>query len=502
MPRLVTSCALLVLLLVQGSTLAAHVGSPDVFYEGRAGAYRLLVAIRTPPVVPGVAEIEVRVLDGAPRTVHVVPLRLQGPGAVFAPVADLARQSTDDPRAFTAGLWMMVAGSWQVRITVEGDAGRGQTSVPVDALATRTLTMDRRLALVLAPLAIFIACGFIAIVGASVGQAQTEPGEETSPLRRRRAWIARGVATLFVGGLLAFGNWWWTVEADAYARYIYKPLELKPVLGASGELSLSLRDPGWLSTRVVDDLVTDHGHVMHLFLVRTPGLDRLLHLHPKSTDAGAFTQRLPGADAGRYRLFGDIVHGTGLAETAVADLTLPALAPSALDGDDSTATAPDVARFEPDRTTAQLGADGRMVWVRDPGPLRVTRPYQLTFRVEDGRGAPAADLELYMGMPGHAIVVRRDLSVFAHVHPSGTAAMASMALATSTLPKAAAPATADLHASHGVQSTQSPATVSFPYGFPQAGDYRLFIQVRRRGVVETGVFDLRVVAADHAGAAR
>jgi hypothetical protein len=34
--------------------------------------------------------------------------------------------------------------------------------------------------------------------------------------------------------------------------------------------------------------------------------------------------------------------------------------------------------------------------------------------------------------------------------------------------------------------------VSFPYGFPKAGEYRIFVQIKRAGQVETGVFDARV----------
>jgi hypothetical protein len=37
--------------------------------------------------------------------------------------------------------------------------------------------------------------------------------------------------------------------------------------------------------------------------------------------------------------------------------------------------------------------------------------------------------------------------------------------------------------------------VSFPYGFPKAGEYRIFVQVKRAGQVDTGVFDVLVQAA-------
>ena len=36
------------------------------------------------------------------------------------------------------------------------------------------------------------------------------------------------------------------------------------------------------------------------------------------------------------------------------------------------------------------------------------------------------------------------------------------------------------------------AELAFPYGFPRHGDYRLFVQIKRRGHVETGVFDAHV----------
>ena len=34
--------------------------------------------------------------------------------------------------------------------------------------------------------------------------------------------------------------------------------------------------------------------------------------------------------------------------------------------------------------------------------------------------------------------------------------------------------------------------ISFPYGFPKPGLYRIFVQVKRAGKIETGVFDANV----------
>src|SRR5881398_3860439 len=49
---------------------SAHVGSPDTYFEGAAGAYPVRVIVRNPGVVPGLAQITVRLL--APRAVRRV----------------------------------------------------------------------------------------------------------------------------------------------------------------------------------------------------------------------------------------------------------------------------------------------------------------------------------------------------------------------------------------------------------------------------------------------
>jgi len=98
-----------------------------------------------------------------------------------------------------------------------------------------------------------------------------------------------------------------------------------------------------------------------------------------------------------------------------------------------------------------------------------------------------------MGMAGHLVVLKSDGSVFAHVHPAGSVAMASLALAKQSL-GSSSPTGSEMSDMPGMnmQGDKFGPEVSFPYGFPQPGNYRLFVQVKWNGQVQTGVFDVAV----------
>jgi hypothetical protein len=475
--------ALVVAACLAASPAVAHVGSPDVFHEGMAGPYRLLVAVRPPQVIPGVAEVEVRVTSPDVAAVRILPLPLTGPGARLAPVPDAARRSQDDPQFFAGSVWLMSRGAWQVRVEAEGARGAGTLSVPVPALPLRTLIMDWGLGGILLLLAAVLGAGLAGIVAAGAGEALLPPGREPAPELRRRTRGAAAVTGAVVVAVLALGHWWWSNEARESDARAYKPLTLTPSLEAAGRLLLRLTDPRAGRSQRVDDLIPDHGHLMHLFVLRVPELDRLFHLHPEAVDPGVFALRLPSMPAGHYQLFADVVHGSGLAETLVAEVDLPDLSGPPLAGDDSAGVAPPLTAPARDAAAVALEGGGRMVWEKDPGPLRVKRPYWFRFRVEDEAGAPARDLEPYMGMPGHAAFVRRDRAVFAHVHPTGSVPMAALALAAGD--------GVDPHAAHPTGGGL-PSVVTFPYGVPQPGEYRIFVQVKRGGRVRTAAYDTRV----------
>jgi hypothetical protein len=479
---------LLVLALATACTLLAHVGSPDIFFEGAAGPYRLAVSIRPPQVIPGVAEIEVRSEAPDVAQVHIVPTPLRGPGAKLAPTPDLARRSKDDPQFFTGTLWIMQTGSWQVRVRADGPRGSGELAVPVPAASARVLTMQKTLAIILLPLMALLAIGVISIVGAGIREGQLEPGSVPNLKRLRGARIGMAVAALVVAAAIWLGNMWWDSEAGWYRRYVYKPLQLAASTESGDRLALRLTDPGWFN-RKLDDFIPDHDHQMHLYVIRLPEMEQVWHLHPEQGEPGLFTQQLPPMPAGRYKLFGDLVHQSGLPETVTTEVQLPQIAGRPVAGDDTAGSGPPLSQVDYARTDSPLADGGRMVWVDARANFETKRLHWFRFRIDDASGKPAQDLEMYMGMPGHAAFVRSDLSVFAHVHPSGSVPMAALALIERP---GATPSMAGMHAMHSMNGGSLPAVVSFPYGFPQPGAYRIFVQIKRAGRVQTGVFDVKV----------
>lgn len=453
-------------MLLCACSALAHVGSPDVYFQGKAGPYSVLVVIRPPAAIPGTASIEVRGLDPGIQSIELTPTPMTGEAAKHPPVADLAEQSKSDPLYFTGTVWLMSPGSWEVHVRAKGPLGSGELPVPVPALALRTEAMQRGVGVFLFGMLLFLGAGLVAIVGAAVRESRLEPGLPAQPWNARSyAWMAFTAA--LIGAAAWGGNSWWAGDAADNQRKIYKPLGFAASLEGGNRLDLRITDPGWLNLRRLDDIVPDHGHLMHLFLIRWPmavqGADEFFHLHPDQTAPGFFSLALPSLPAGRYRIFGDIVHENGLAETAVGEMDLPNVAGAPLTGDDA---------------GGSISGAGEMVWLRDPAkPIVAKQASLFSFQLQGPDGPEP--LEPYMGMGGHAEFVSRDGSVFAHVHPTGTVPMASVTVAS---PQA-------MMAMHQMEIGK---TVSFPFGLPAPGKYRVFVQLRHDGV-KTGAFDLTVV---------
>jgi hypothetical protein len=492
-------------ILLASSLVHAHVGSADVYYEGDAGPYHLFVTIRLPQVIPGVAEIQVRCASPDVENIQVASLRLSGLGSNLPPVPDVAQRSKDDPQFFVSNLWFMEFGALQVRVQADGAKGKAELSIPVASFARQSLPMDRWLSALLGFFFVLLTLSVVLITGAVVRESTVPPGEVPQASNKRRSRIVMAFAMILVVIIVYRGRSTWKVEAATYARNVdlLKPprAEAKLVDGnrlvvrPAGPLMVPLVGQSESASAIkMDELIPDHGHVMHLFLIRLPGLDKMWHLHPDLVEGGAFSEKLPAMPAGQYQVFADIVDKNGFPWTLVGNVDLPQINGSSTAGDDSAWEGARLTLPLPEATVAPLPDGARVVWERGADSLKANVPVSFKFRVEEKDGSPARGLEPYMGMAAHAQVVCIDLSVFAHIHPSGSVSMAALDMAQSRLVNQTSSGSSAMAMDMGsMHSTGSlPPRVSFPYGFPHPGDYRIFVQIKRSGQVQTAAFDTHV----------
>ena len=470
---------------------SAHVGSPDVFFDGMAGPYAVRVMVRPPQVVPGLAEIIVRANGANASDVRAVVVRpvFWSTGAKGSPRGDTAQRIPAPDPTFTARLWLMRTGSWSVQVTVNGARGAGVISVPVTAVATASLPLGRGLRITLTALGLFLVAGLVTLVHAGAGEALTSPGDQPPDWRRRRARRVAVGAGVVLTVLLLGGARWWRAEADAYRRRMYRPLEVQSAVDRRGTLTLTITDSLWHRRRVTP-FVPDHGKLAHLFLVRDD-LAGFAHLHPVMRDSNTFATPLPPLPAGRYRLYADVVHESGLPRTLTDTVDLPVLVGGGLDPDDGWS----VPTGEQRADTVTLADGSRMQWIAT-GRLVAGGETTIRVNVFEADGTPAT-VERYLGMAGHAVITKRDGSVFIHLHPLGTVSPASQnTFALRDRGDTTPDGRLRIPAAPGDAMHGGPVDgrLGFPYAFPSAGSYRIWVQVKRGGQVLTGARDVEVEA--------
>ena len=509
------------------STTSAHVGTSNAYFDGAAGPYQVRVIVRTPGVIPGLAQASVRILAGEGiERVTVRPLR-SDVGLEGAPPPDVADPVPGEQGLYSAELWLMTAGSYSVEVGVVGGAGEGTVFVPVLAVAERRLPMDAAFSVGLAAAGLFLFVGAVTIVGAAVRESVLEPGTEPDARGRWKGRFAMAGFTIVLGAFVVGGWTWWDAVDAAYRSRIYRPWNTTAEVSATGEarlLTLAIDDADWRAIEGLPDagLLPDHGKLMHMFLVRVGDLSAFAHVHPVREGRDRFTVPLPPLPAGEYRIYADIVLENGFAPTLVNTVHVPPpdsvptgqspvaggagtgdadmqAAGPVPDPDDSWATLRPHGASRSGSYTLPSGRSAR--WDRD-GSIGVDQETTLRFSVTEPDGSPSA-LEPYMGMLGHAAVLRDDGSVFVHLHPAGSinltaqmrfaeveGARPAAVAATEGGHSASTPGGRHAGRAHAVPSAAS--TVTFPFVFPEPGDYRIVVQVKVGAVVETAAFDVEV----------
>ncbi len=526
----------------------AHIGSPGVQMQGTAGPYKILVNVQPPDVIPGTARVTVFIENEVASKVSGRPIYFRS-GSQGAPSSDALLRVPGQNAQFQGDVWFMEGGSSSVQLEITGPKGKGEFIVPVVAISTAKGVMPKGLGVGLSILGVVLFLLMITTIGASVSDATLLPGETLTSGQKKRKWMQMGISTIICALILYVGSSWWDAWAANYTRHLYKPLRGNAVIDTKDEqrvFQLKIDTTHWESQRkgsMLSMLIPDHGKLMHVFLVRTPGLDAFAHIHPERQDSVTFEGYLPKLPGGKYLMYADIVNYSGFTETIVDTMDIPE--PGNTKNLKITAEEDTYVVTDPLNAPGKVPMDDNVVICGKPGtktvfkdgsyaiwegkpdkPLEAGKAYSLNFEIFNPDGTPCTP-EPYLGMMGHVAIVRSDGSVYIHLHPTGTFAMAAeqvlknrVADTTKIAKKPSATIFRDSIDRHmaslkamgtaereqflmtemGMYKTNAAGTmsmehgnrISFPYSFPKEGRYRIFLQLKRNEKVMTGVFDVKV----------
>jgi len=227
-----------------------------------------------------------------------------------------------------------------------------------------------------------------------------------------------------------------------------------PTPGNPVHVELTVHDPH--TGAVVRDFQETHERLLHLFVV-SHDLEYFAHVHPTRGRAGAFEQSITLPRPGVYRLIAEMMPAG-----APPQLLQRAVVTSGFQG----SVLPN-AHLALDVADKAVG--GVRVHAEIPQPI-AGREQLMTFELADERtGRPVEDLEPYLGAPAHMLVASADLESIMHEHP------------VLELTSAAGP------------------RLVFQVLFPRVGEYRVWLQFQREGVVRTAVFTVAARARPSIG---
>jgi|GEM_PF-5754256 len=495
-----------VILIILCSIGFSHVGNPSIIYEGNAGEYPIRVVIRPPGVVPGLALIYVQSLDGKISTVKTQPMKWDA-GVDGSPPQDIAKQMFNQPDKFNSELWLMDFGSYSINIEVEGDNSIANIVVPVMSIATKRSEMNLIMKSILIFLMLLLLFGFVTIIGVSVEESTLSPGKTPDKNKKREANLAMIITFFICISIIIIGKKWWEGIADLYYSNLFKPMETTTQIKSFEQyqiLNLEITDNMWKSG-VYPPIVPDHGKLIHTYMIKED-LSVFSHVHPilNKQSSDKFDLTLPGnLPMGKYFIYSDVTHETGYNQTLLDTINISNVETPLIDY---------LPKVDPDNSIKLTPFNSEFLHSKfefDDGSHLIWKEYQtqiqmgfidMNFTLLDENNKPLI-LEPYIEMGGHGIIYKKDGTQFIHIHPTGNFSMASQEVLFE-LKEGIEVNPQDLFCTFGyrsedgklVENLVKDGKVTFPpFEFLEAGEYRIWIQVKNDGNVKTGIFDFIVI---------
>jgi hypothetical protein len=225
-----------------------------------------------------------------------------------------------------------------------------------------------------------------------------------------------------------------------------------PRAGVRTRLRLTVREPA--THKVVHDFVAVHEKPYHLFVI-SQDLEHYDHVHPQPRADGSLAIDVVLPKPGFYTLYSDF-----LPLGATPQVISTTIATAGFSG----ALASGRARLVPDAALTKTVGGMRVTLTLPPEGLVAGRDEKLQYHVADAAsGAPIVDIEPYLAAFGHTLVLSEDTLHYVHAHPLEW-------LPDGGRPPAGGP------------------DLTFKALLPRPGRYRVWTQLKRRGIVSTVSF--------------
>jgi len=475
--------------------LNADIGHNNVVYEGKAGDIPLRVFVQLPGVVPGLSDISVKVFADGVNKVTVQPQKQDRDRKSKSPPPDVAKPVQGENNLFSAQLWLMDFGSYNLDIKIYQGQRVERIAIPVNSIATKVAVMNQTTSSILWVLLGILFFGFVNIVRVGYKDSTEPPGNEPDKTKRKRSYIVTVITLFFFSAIIYGGKNWWDKIDLAYQQNIFQSLDNKVDIlnnGQTDHISIEIVDELWVKG-VIADLIPDHGKIMHMYII-SDTYEQLAHIHPTRTDdRSVFIVKMPPFDNGTYHLYMDITHETGFSHTMTNTFTY---------NSENTIYDPTILTVErdPDDSWTLNTIEDRIIWKGKQSAYNAGDNIAMQFKVSNN--GKAAVLEPYISMGGHAALLKNDRSVFVHLHPIGTISMASQEMFQENYNQGVLDQEdicffgfADDSTGNYFNSNTSPnGEVNFPaIKLTTPGNYSIWVQVKSAGEVITQKFDFNVI---------
>ena len=475
------------------SILHADIGHNNVVYEGMAGDIPIRVFVKLPGVVPGLADVSIKVFADDINKVTIQPKKKYKDRKSKSPPADIADPVIGEKNMFSAQLWLMDFGSYSLDVRLYQNQNVHRSSIPVNSIASKVIEMNQGTSILLLVLCSLLFFGAINIIRVAYKDSTELPGDSPDHSKIIKSYIVTALSLIILSMIIYGGKNWWDKIDIAYQNNIFQTLENNIQILNNGKesfISIEIIDELWKQNRM-SDIIPDHGKIMHIYLI-SDNYEILAHVHPSRTENDdIFIVKMPPVDFGTYYLFMDVTHATGFSHTMTNKIEY---------NEENTTFTESIIDRERDLDDAWAinNEENRITWKNKKPFYKSGDDIDLEFQVMNN-GKPAI-LEPYINMGGHAALLKKDQTVFVHIHPIGTISMASQEMFQENYIQDIVDQDdicffgfVNDSSENFINNISPNGKVSFPaIKLENTGEYGLWVQVKSSGEVITQKFDFEI----------